>query len=103
MGVQEYWLFDPKGQWIPEQLRGYQLQNNQYQPIQNSQSQVLELRFQSEGKLISFYGLDTGEKLLIPQEAIEQLDQAQQELEQERQRAAELEAMLDDIENSLGI
>lgn len=23
--VQEYWLFDPKGEWIAEQLRGYRL------------------------------------------------------------------------------
>ena len=25
IGIQEYWQFDPKGEWIPEKLRGYQL------------------------------------------------------------------------------
>ena len=33
LGVQEYWLFDPKGEWIPEQLRGYRLTAGEYQPI----------------------------------------------------------------------
>jgi Uma2 family endonuclease len=33
LGVQEYWLFDPKGEWIPEKLIGYQLQGDQYIPI----------------------------------------------------------------------
>ena len=27
LGVKEYWLFDPKGEWIPEQLKGYLLLN----------------------------------------------------------------------------
>jgi Uncharacterized protein conserved in cyanobacteria len=28
LGVQEYWLFDPKGEWIKSKLRGYRLQQN---------------------------------------------------------------------------
>jgi Uma2 family endonuclease len=25
MGVKEYWLFDPKGEWIEQKLKGYRL------------------------------------------------------------------------------
>jgi Uma2 family endonuclease len=25
IGVTEYWQFDPRGEWIPEKLRGYRL------------------------------------------------------------------------------
>jgi Uma2 family endonuclease len=28
--VQEYWLFDPKGEWIAEQLKGYRLRDEIY-------------------------------------------------------------------------
>jgi DNA-binding protein H-NS len=40
-----------------------------------------------EGELLGFYRLDTGEKLLIPTELAEQLQQERQRTEQERQRA----------------
>jgi Uma2 family endonuclease len=73
LGVQEYWLFDPKGEWIEEQLRGYRLRGEVYEPITDSQSQPLQLRLAVEGKLISFYRQDTGEKLLIPDELAQAL------------------------------
>jgi Uma2 family endonuclease len=68
MGIQEYWQFDPKAQWIPEQLRGYQLVQETYQPINNNISLALGLRLEPAGTLISFYRLDSGAKLLLPAE-----------------------------------
>ena len=85
--VQEYWLFDPKGEWIPEKLRGYDLQGDHYGLIPDSISHRLGLRLTVEGSLIGFYRLDTGDKLLIPDELV-------QLLRQEQQRVAELEAEL---------
>lgn len=85
--VQEYWLFDPKGEWIAEKLRGYRLQHEEYVPILDSISQPLQLRLAVEGDLIGFYRLDNDEKLLIP-------DELAQALQQERQRVAKLEAEL---------
>ena len=92
MGVEEYWLFDPKGEWIPEKLRGYRLQDivvagteeTIYQPIQDGISQALQLRLQVEDKLISFYRLSTGEKLPIPDELLETVESQKVELEAER-------------------
>lgn len=92
LGVQEYWLFDPKGEWIEEKLQGYRLRGETYEPITDSRSQPLQLRLAVEGKLIAFYREDTGEKLLIPDElvqALQQETQARQLAEDARQLAEE--------------
>jgi len=101
LGVQEYWLFDPRGEWIDTKLVGYRLLRDTYEPITDSRSEPLGLRLAIEGKFIAFYREDTGEKLLIPDELAERLQQetqarvqAEAEAEQERQRAEELEATL---------
>lgn len=92
LGVQEYWLFDPRGEWIEGQLRGYRLRDEEYQPITDHRSQPLQLRLQAEGQLIGFYREDTGEKLLIPQELADALVSekvARQQAEEARQQAEE--------------
>jgi Uma2 family endonuclease len=115
IGVQEYWLFDPKGEWIPEKLRGYRRQANPpkndeeslvYEAIADSLSQVLGLRLEVEGALIGFYRQDNGKKLLIPSELFsawqEEIQRA--DLAEERARVAELEAQkLRDRLAALGI
>jgi Uma2 family endonuclease len=99
--VKEYWLFDPKGEWIAEKLQGYRLRGETYEIITDNRSEPLQLRLIVEGKLIGFYREDNGEKLLIPDELAEALKaetqkriEAEQQLEQERQRADELESLL---------
>jgi Uma2 family endonuclease len=88
MGIQEYWQFDPKAQWIPGQLRGYQLVQEVYQPISNNISLALGLRLEPADTLISFYRLDSGAKLLLPAEL-------QACWEQETQSRLATEAQLD--------
>ncbi|MBE9041443.1 Uma2 family endonuclease [Oscillatoriales cyanobacterium LEGE 11467] len=106
--VAEYWLFDPKGEWIEEQLRGYRLRGDTYESIVDNCSEVLQLRLVVEGKLIGFYRQEDGGKLLVPEElaealreetqlrveAEEQLEAERQRAEAERQRAEELESIL---------
>ena len=106
--VAEYWLFDPKGEWIEEQLRGYRLRGDSYESIADNCSEVLQLRLVVEGKLIGFYRQEDGQKLLVPGElaealqeetqlrveAEEQLEAERQRAESERQRAEELESLL---------
>ncbi|RUR72513.1 Uma2 family endonuclease [Chlorogloeopsis fritschii PCC 9212] len=94
LGVKEYWLFDPKGEWLQEQLRGYRLHRGTYEPIEDNRSEPLQLRLQVEGQLIGFYREDTGEKLLLPEELTQALQQevlarqqAEERAEQEKQRA----------------
>lgn len=123
IGIEEYWLFDPKGQWIKSQLLGYRLKNGVYEEITDSRSKLLKLELKVEGKLISFYREDTGEKLLIPDELAENLKQRTEELqtetlarqeaerelleerqraEEERQRARELEELLAQYRDRFG-
>jgi Uma2 family endonuclease len=111
LGVQEYWQFDPKGEWIPEQLRGYTLHEfinfdgeteSVYESIENGQSQVLQLQLVVEGRLIGFYRLDTGEKLLVPDELAAALQQETQARQQAETRAAELEAKLAQYQEKFG-
>ena len=85
--VQEYWLFDPKGEWVEEKLRGYRLQGESYQIIADNRSEPLKLRLAIEGELIGFYREDTGEKLLIP-------DELATKFQEETQRANEAEELL---------
>jgi hypothetical protein len=128
--VREYWLFDPKGEWIEEQLRGYKLQGETYIPILDRHSEVLKLRLEVEDKLIGFYRDSTGEKLLLPNELAEALrvetqarqeaerqaeqekqraeqekqraEQEKQRAEQEKQRAEDLETLLEQYEQRFG-
>jgi Uma2 family endonuclease len=99
MGVQEYWLFDPKGEWIEGQLQGYRLvpvtvegeTRDLYTPIIDGRSEVLKLRVSVEGQLLGFYREDTGEKLLLPTELAEELRHTAALLEQERTRLEQAE------------
>jgi Uma2 family endonuclease len=99
--VQEYWLFDPKGEWIEERLQGYRLRGESYELITDSRSEPLQLRLAVEGELIGFYREDTGEKLLIPDELVEALQaevmarqQAEERAEQAEERAKHMEDLL---------
>ncbi len=100
LGITEYWLFDPKGEWIPEQLQGYQLHRGTYELIEDNISQVLQLELRIEGQYIGFYRLDNHAKLLAPDELFTafqgekqarleadfRAEQAQAQVEQERLR-----------------
>lgn len=106
IGIEEYWQFDPKGQWIEEKLRGYRLVDETYVPIATSESQALGLRLEVSGALISFYRLDNGEKLLIPLELRNKAQQLQDELTLEharllleQSRSQELESRSQDLES----
>jgi|ERR687886_48202 Uma2 family endonuclease len=99
--VPEYWLFDPKGEWIEERLQGYRLRGESYELITDSRSKPLGLRLAVEGELIGFYREDTGEKLLIPDELVEALQvevkarqQAEERAEQAEERAKQMEDLL---------
>ncbi|MEM6253406.1 MAG: Uma2 family endonuclease [Cyanobacteria bacterium P01_D01_bin.156] len=95
LGVTEYWQFDPKAEWIEDGLRGYRLSREEiYIPITDNTSRVLGLRLAVNDSIIDFYTLDTGEKLLIPDELRQRADQEAQRADREAQRADQAEAEL---------
>ncbi|NER81280.1 MAG: Uma2 family endonuclease [Leptolyngbya sp. SIO1D8] len=108
LGVQEYWLFDPKGEWLENPLMGYRLEQEILRPITDGRSAPLNLRLQAEGQLIGFYREDTGEKLLIPSELSQALKQealarqeAEQRAEEALKRAEQAEAELAELKARL--
>ena len=94
IGVEEYWLFDPRKEWIKTQLLGYRLKDGVYEEIKDGRSEPLKLDLKVEKKLIRFYREDTGQKLLYPDELADKFRElkpetlAIQELEKERELAA---------------
>jgi Uma2 family endonuclease len=105
IGVIEYWQFDPRGEWIPEKLRGFRLQGEDepvYVPIADGQSQPLQLRLSVEDKIIAFHRLDNGEKLLPLAELHQALEQEALRADREAQRVQELEAQIAMYQQRLG-
>lgn len=94
LGVQEYWLFDPKGEWITEQLQGYRLYREEYEPITDGRCEPLKLRLEVDGELIAFYREDTGEKLLAPGELAQALQQSQERAKQSQLQVEKLKEQL---------
>lgn len=99
--VQEYWLFDPKGEWISEQLQGYRLRGETYEPITDGRSVPLQLRLAVDGALIAFYREDTGEKLLIPSELAQKLREETLARQQAEARAEQAEAQIQQLKERL--
>lgn len=90
LGVKEYWLFDPKGEWIENKLKGYRWSKEVYEKITDNKSEVLGLRLEVESELIAFYREDTGEKLLAPSELSQALKESEEKAERLRKKLEEL-------------
>lgn len=108
IGVQEYWLFDPKGEWLEVPLQGYRLNGDEYESITDGRCEVLGLRVEYEGPLIGFSREDTGERLLIPSELATALKQeaaarqrAEEEADLERRKAEQERDRADRLANKL--
>lgn len=73
MGVQEYYLFDPLGEYLETPLVSYRLTEEGYRPLKEEWpvSEVLGLTLRVEEGELRLYDPTTGEKLLTPLEAHE--------------------------------
>jgi Uma2 family endonuclease len=73
IGVEEYILFDPLGDYLRPQLQGYRLLRGRFQPIPHSDdgtllSRTTGLRMKSEGERLRLIDGATGEPILWPEE-----------------------------------
>jgi Uma2 family endonuclease len=85
LGVPEYFVYDPLGEYLAPALQGYQLQDGEYQRLPHADggrlvSQELGLELRLDAGRLRLVQPTTGEYLLTPAEA------------QEARRAAELRA-----------
>jgi Uma2 family endonuclease len=71
LGVREYFLFDPLGEYLEPPLVGYWLEEDGYRRTAGERlvSEVLGLELRVEEGRLWLYDLETGEKLLSPLEA----------------------------------
>jgi Uma2 family endonuclease len=96
LGVSEYFLFDPTGDYLNPRLQGYRLEQGRYirlaqEPDGSLLSRITDLRLRPEGLNLRLIDAPTGEKLLwIAEEAAErrhlQKELANLRAELERQR-----------------
>ena len=75
LGVREYFLYDPLGEYLQPPLQGYQLQQGEYQRMPPAGggrviSQVLGLELRLEAGRLRVVNPATGERLLTPAEAL---------------------------------
>jgi Uma2 family endonuclease len=92
LGVREYILFDPLGEYMTPRLRGYRLTGEQYQPLipaadGSLRSEELGLIFRPEGDLLRVVVAETGELLLDLSEAIERAEVESERARVESERA----------------
>jgi Uma2 family endonuclease len=108
LGVQEYFQYDPTGDYLRPSLRGLRLFGDNYLSIESTisndgtlilRSNVLRLDLRLTNEGLRFYDPESGEKLLTHQES----EIARQESEKARQEAimriAQLEAELKALKN----
>jgi hypothetical protein len=94
--VQEYFLYDPLGEYLRPPLQGYRLQEGEYQRILPEAnggltSQTLVLELQVEEDRLRLVKPATGERLLTPAEAQAARRAAEAELERLRAELARLQ------------
>ncbi len=96
LGVQEYFVYDPLGEYLRPALQGYRLQEGEYQRLQPTSaghlvSQVLGLELRLEDRHLRLFNVTTGERLLTHEEAQDERQSAQAQVAQAEARAVEAE------------
>lgn len=96
--VQEYFLFDPLGEYLDPPLRGYRLRAGRYQPIRALKgrlpSKVVGLHLERNGRELRLYDSRTRRWLPTPAEKVEQAETARLQAETESAHLRrELEAL----------
>jgi Uma2 family endonuclease len=92
LGVREYFLFDPLGEYLDPPLVRYRLEEGIYWHTAGDRldSAILGLELRVEDNLLRLYDPKTGEKLLTPLEAQEARRQAEAEIERLRTELARM-------------
>jgi Uma2 family endonuclease len=105
--VQEYFLFDPFGEYLKPPLRGYRLVNREYVPIEpvagRFPSEVLGLHLERDGTMLRLYDPATGQWLPTLEEARAEAEAARDQLQAENERLRrEIESLRQRLENPSG-
>ncbi|MCL4205507.1 MAG: Uma2 family endonuclease [Pirellulaceae bacterium] len=103
LGVQEYFLFDPLGEYLSPPLQGYRLVGQDYERLKSDAdgaltSQELGLRLKVVDRHLDFVRLDSGQRLLTHRErALREAEARQREAEARQAAEAELARVQDEL------
>ncbi len=91
LGISEYILFDPWGDYLRPRLQGYRLVNGAYQPMEEIpfRSEALNLEFREESSTLRLYDARTGLRLPFPEDEIVARRAAERRADAEARRAEE--------------
>lgn len=100
LGVEEYLLFDPLGDYLYPRIQGYRLKGGRYQPIKPAapdgslESQITGLTLRIEGERLRLINTVTGEKIVWADEQGAELKRTKEQVlrEAEARQAAEEKA-----------
>jgi Uma2 family endonuclease len=92
LGVEEYFLFDPRAEYLKPQLQGFRLLEDFYAPILHQQdggiySQELGLLLRPEQNLLRLVDPATGRALPTLDEAVDEIAETMERVDEEAQRA----------------
>lgn len=110
MGVEEYFLFDPRFDELEESslqqpLLGHRREGGVLHPIARPlgyESPLLGLRLEVEGGILRFTDLESGMRIPTEEEARSQAEEAQAQAEEASRRIAELEAEIERLKRERG-
>ncbi len=110
LGVREYFLFDPRADWVASRLRGYVLENGLYQPAPAGSSgrllsRELGLEVGVDERHVRFFTPGSASPLPTREERADleqqRAEQERQRTEQERQRAEQERQRADSAEEEV--
>jgi Uma2 family endonuclease len=107
LGVEEYILFDPLGDYLHPRLQGHRLVLGRYQPIQleadgSLLSRTTGLRLRIEGQNLRLIDESTGERLLFVEEERTARLAAEERVRQETRARQALEKEIERLRRELG-
>jgi len=102
LGVREYFLFDPEGDYLEPRLQGYRLVGSRYRRLAPERdgslaSESLGVRFHIEGQSLRAVDVTTGEPLLRPEEERHARHAAERARDEEARRAERYAARLREL------
>jgi Uma2 family endonuclease len=106
LGVEEYFLFDPLGEYLKPRLQGYHLAGGRYQRLAaqgdgSLSSEATGLRLVPEGKRLRLRDAATNEPLPWQEEDVEARAAAEREAERQTRRAEAAEQRVRALEEEL--
>ena len=94
LGVKEYFLFDPKEEYLTPSFQGYRKVKNRFRPIKSVDgrllSRVLGLHLERDGQHLRLWNPATGERVPTPEERAARADDLAAENERLRREIAQL-------------